>query len=453
MDYDLSDIFQESLVFDTPHASIRRRAIEMLAAEYYTTTKATRVTATAIEKDTNNILKTAMKKETDMKRDSKWRRTLTRLIDVAVNQSAGQSLLGVLEHATQVLNLLPSQESVTTDDPGGDEYDEDANLSRLLSTYVGLEPIIDVLTECILWPRLYYPIYNHFMGSGSVTPAAAAKSTSVIGGNITRNANTGISGILLYGPPGTGKTFIVNHIHSLFNCRVLNIHISELIRGTIGTGEKALKALFQQAKQIAPCVIFFDEFQSIFTNRSKDQSSGGSNTNDVGQTLSSTLSGCFDDLVLWNKFSGENSSVTVIAATNEPWSVDKGFLRSGRFEKLMFIGPSDSHSRRVYLQRKYSSWPSKHIEWLVNHTKNFTGADITLLEQRAWQIHAQAFPQDGKSIPPGDSFPQDAVDSVFVASASVGIRFESFKKALKRTSATVTVEDLEDYHSWERLHR
>jgi SpoVK/Ycf46/Vps4 family AAA+-type ATPase len=320
----------------------------------------------------------------------------------------------------------------------------------LLSTYVGLQPIIDLLTECILWPRLYYPIYNHFAGPAPGT-STAATSASGIGGNSTRNANTGISGILLYGPPGTGKTFIVKHIHSLFNCRVLNVHISELIRGTIGTGERALKALFQQAKQIAPCIIFFDEFQSIFTNRSNDQGSSGSNKNEVGQTLSSTLSGCFDDLMIWNKFSGENSSVTVIAATNEPWSVDRGFLRSGRFEKLVFIGPAESHSRRVYWQHKYYSWPTKHIEWLVNNTENFTGADITLLERRAWQIHAQTFSQDAVSSTSAQT--KSETDSISAASASFGPSSESFKKALKRTSSTVTVEDLEDYRSWERLHR
>jgi len=245
----------------------------------------------------------------------------------------------------------------------------------------------------------------------------------------------------------------------MFDCRVLDIHISELIRGTIGTGEKAVKALFQQAKQISPCIVFFDEFQSVFTSRSSGPGSGGNSSTDIGQTLSSTLSGCFDDLMIWNKFSGENNAVTVIAATNEPWSIDKSFLRSGRFEKLMFIGPPDRPSRLVYFQHKCASWPSKQIDWLVTSTENFTGADITLLEQRALQIHLRSLQESAVLTPPPphvnagvpmlDPDPDSGSDCVSAATAS----FESFKKALKRTSATVTKEDMEDYRSWERLRR
>jgi len=86
------------------------------------------------------------------------------------------------------------------------------------------------------------------------------------------------------------------------------------VRGEIGSGERRVRELFAEAKRSSPSIIFIDEFQAVFTSREE----GVASASDVGATITAILSGCFDDLSIWNRYSGLESLVTVIASTDEP---------------------------------------------------------------------------------------------------------------------------------------
>jgi AAA family ATPase len=114
----------------------------------------------------------------------------------------------------------------------------------------------------------------------------------------------------------------------------VNISLVDAVRGEIGSGEKRIRELFAEAKRSAPSIIFIDEFQAMFTSREE----GVASASDVGATLTVTLSGCFDDLSIWNRYSGLESLFTVVASTNEPWAIDRSFLRPQRLQRCLFMG-------------------------------------------------------------------------------------------------------------------
>jgi len=139
---------------------------------------------------------------------------------------------------------------------------------------------------------------------------------------------------------GTGKIMMPRELASQRGCSIVNISLTDAVRGEIGSGERRVRELFAEAKRSAPSIIFIDEFQAVFTSREE----GVASASDVGATLTATLSGCFDDLSIWNRYSGLESLVTVIASTNEPWAIDRSFLRPQRLERRLFVGVEGSYS-------------------------------------------------------------------------------------------------------------
>jgi SpoVK/Ycf46/Vps4 family AAA+-type ATPase len=106
---------------------------------------------------------------------------------------------------------------------------------------------------------------------------------------------------------GTGKTLVPKAISTELRCTMLNMKLSEIIMGEIGSSEKAIIQIFSDAKRSAPSVIFIDEFQALFTSH-KDHDN--SQDEGVGSSLSATLAGCFDDLNSWNINIGAESLVS-----------------------------------------------------------------------------------------------------------------------------------------------
>ena len=238
----------------------------------------------------------------------------------------------------------------------------------------GHEKEKQVIHELIAWPRVHTELYKLF----NVKP---------------------IIGILLYGPPGTGKTLLAKVCAQELECSFVNIRIPDIVRGHIGTGEQKLRDLFIEAKLSAPCIVFIDEFQSIFTSRRDDGNIESSNT--TSSSLSSTLAGCFDDLSTWNEHAGIESMVTVIAATNEPWSIDRSFIRPGRLEKSLYIGTLDEVGRKQIIKEQIRMMKTGCVDVdvsdnddddddddndvvaLTAHTINFTGADMKYMCRKA----------------------------------------------------------------------
>ena len=148
------------------------------------------------------------------------------------------------------------------------------------------------------------------------------------------------AGVLLYGPPGTGKTLMARAVANLLRASLkqnnhqeslggpfISMTSTDLVRAEVGTGEKILAAAFETAIKNAPSVIFLDEFQAIFTERSR----GGSGK------LATTLLQCLDDTSRWLSQATNESDhrrVLVLAATNTPWMIDAAFLRPVSYTHL-----------------------------------------------------------------------------------------------------------------------
>jgi SpoVK/Ycf46/Vps4 family AAA+-type ATPase len=205
------------------------------------------------------------------------------------------------------------------------------------------------------------------------------------------------------------------------------MRLSEVVRGEVGTSERRVRGLFQEAKQTAPSIVFIDEFQAIFTSRGESNGADGGK-GEVGSTLSAALAGCFDDLASWNRSAGPESIVTVIAATNEPWAVDGSFLRPGRLGKCLLVGPLDTGGRAAYVRRYLGAGLVAQggiAESVAQRTEGFSGADLSLLCARARRACAEGS----------------------AGGASLSLR--DFEQALQFTAASTSAEDMEEYQHWQ----
>jgi peroxin-6 len=157
------------------------------------------------------------------------------------------------------------------------------------------------------------------------------------------------SGILFYGPPGTGKTLLAKAIATEFSLNFFSVKGPELLNMYIGESEANVRRVFQRARDARPCAVFFDELDSVAPKRGNQGDSGGVMDRIVSQLLAE-LDGMSDG--------DENGGgVFVIGATNRPDLLDQALLRPGRFDKMLYLGISDTHEKQATilqaLTRKY----------------------------------------------------------------------------------------------------
>lgn len=173
-------------------------------------------------------------------------------------------------------------------------------------------------------------------------------------------------GILLYGPPGTGKTMLAKAVANESEANFISIKGPELLSKWVGESEKAVRQVFRRARQVAPCIIFFDELDSVAPFRGTEVGTK------VGERVVNQLLTELDGLE-------ELREVVVIAASNRPDMVDPGLLRAGRIDRHIFIPEPDRKAREAIFQVHMASMPltdDVDISTLADRTKNFTGADI-----------------------------------------------------------------------------
>lgn len=169
----------------------------------------------------------------------------------------------------------------------------------------------------------------------------------------------------------------------------LSLSTSDIVRAEVGVSEKLVAAAFQTARANAPAVIFIDEFQALFTERSGSSSS----------RLTSTLLQCMDDLKEWGDLSRQNpvanvdrsgkreSRVLVLAATNTPWMIDRAFLRPGRFDRSVLVSLPNQSERvsilQIHTDRMKTGFaespPLAFLEKISRLTAGFSGADLASL--------------------------------------------------------------------------
>lgn len=159
------------------------------------------------------------------------------------------------------------------------------------------------------------------------------------------------SGILFYGPPGTGKTLLAKAIATEYSLNFFSVKGPELLNMYIGESEANVRRVFQRARDARPCVVFFDELDSVAPKRGNQGDSGGVMDRIVSQLLAE----------LDGMSGGEDTGggVFVIGATNRPDLLDQALLRPGRFDKMLYLGVSDTHDKQLTimeaLTRKYVS--------------------------------------------------------------------------------------------------
>ncbi|WP_135603969.1 CDC48 family AAA ATPase [Methanococcoides sp. NM1] len=174
-------------------------------------------------------------------------------------------------------------------------------------------------------------------------------------------------GILLYGPPGTGKTLLAQAVANESNANFISIKGPQMISKFVGESEKAIRETFKKARQVSPCIIFFDEIDSIASTRLADSETGRASQQVVNQLLTE-----LDGLEALKE-------VVVIAATNRPDMLDPALMRSGRFDRLVLVGNSTMEGRESIFRIHARNIPldgEVSISELAAMTEGYVGADI-----------------------------------------------------------------------------
>lgn len=183
-------------------------------------------------------------------------------------------------------------------------------------------------------------------------------------------------GVLLHGPPGCGKTMIANAFAAELGVPFIPISAPSIVSGMSGESEKALREHFEEAKRLAPCLIFIDEIDAITPKRESAQ-------REMEKRIVAQLLTCMDDLAL-DKTDGK--PVIVLAATNRPDSLDAALRRGGRFDKeINMTVPSEPVREQILraLTRKMRLADDLDFKTLAKRTPGFVGADLNDLVSTA----------------------------------------------------------------------
>jgi cell division protease FtsH len=188
--------------------------------------------------------------------------------------------------------------------------------------------------------------------------------------------------VLLSGPPGTGKTLLARAVAGEAEVPFFSISASEFIEMIVGVGASRVRDLFDQAKQMAPAIIFIDELDAIGRTRGGGASVGGHDERE--QTLNQILTEM-------DGFTG-NEGVVVLAATNRPEILDPALLRPGRFDRRVTVSPPDLNGRAQILRvhtRDVRLAPDLDLDTVAASTPGMVGADLKNLVNEAALLAAR----------------------------------------------------------------
>jgi transitional endoplasmic reticulum ATPase len=211
----------------------------------------------------------------------------------------------------------------------------------------GLEEVKQALIEMVEWPLKYNDSFERL----GIRPPR---------------------GVLLYGPPGTGKTLLAKAVANESQANFISIKGPELKSKWVGESERMVRELFKRAKQVAPCIIFFDEIDALAPRRGVAY--GEHATESIVSQLLSEMSGL-----------EELRGVVVIAATNRPDMVDPALLRPGRFDRQILVPAPNEKARLEILKVHTKNMPLEKVDLkeIAKKTEGFTGADLEALVREA----------------------------------------------------------------------
>jgi len=250
----------------------------------------------------------------------------------------------------------------------------------------GLEGVKQELKEAVEWP-LKFP--DSFTRLGIRPP----------------------KGILLYGPPGTGKTLLAKAVAKESEANFIQVKGPSLLSMWVGESEKGVKKIFERARQVSPCIIFFDEIDALAGKRGIEV--GTKVTERVLNQLLAEMDG-IEDL----------TNVIVIGATNRPDMLDTALLRPGRFDRILLVGAPDKDGREKVFRIHTKNMPlakDVDVKEIINKTEGYVGADIESLAREAAMLALR-----------------ENIDTKEV-------KMKHFEKALEKVKASVSKGDLEKY--------
>jgi transitional endoplasmic reticulum ATPase len=246
-------------------------------------------------------------------------------------------------------------------------------------------------------------------------------------------------GVLFYGPPGCGKTLLAKAIANECQANFISVKGPELLTMWFGESEANVRDLFDKARQSAPCVLFFDELDSIATQR-------GGSVGDAGGAADRVLN------QLLTEMDGISSKKTVfiIGATNRPDIIDSALMRPGRLDQLIYIPLPDSGSRASIFKavlHKSPIAPDVNLDLLVANTNGYSGADITEICQRACKAAIrESIEKDMEAERAKATNPDDAMETEGAEVDAVPcITRSHFEEAMKHARRSVSEEDMRRY--------
>ncbi|NET10473.1 MAG: AAA family ATPase, partial [Symploca sp. SIO2B6] len=213
----------------------------------------------------------------------------------------------------------------------------------------GLDAIKAILYETVEGTLLYPELYRHMR---AIAPR----------------------GILLWGPPGTGKTLLARAVAAQAKANFIAVNGAQLLSRWVGASEQAVRDLFTRARQAAPCVIFFDEIDTLAPARGNGDGDSGVSARVIGQLLT--------------EIDGVQScdNVLIVAATNRPDLIDSALLRAGRLDLQLKVDLPNAVSRLNILQvhnRDRPLAPDVNLTDWATRTEGWNGADLALLSNQA----------------------------------------------------------------------
>jgi len=244
------------------------------------------------------------------------------------------------------------------------------------------------LTEAITWPLMHPEAFERF---GVEAPR----------------------GVLMYGPPGCSKTMVGRALATESAVNFLAVRGPELLNKYVGESERAVRELFNKARAMKPCIIFFDEIDALASSRSTFSESSH---NGILTSLLNEMDGVQD-----------SNGVVVVGATNRPDAIDSALLRPGRLDRLIFVGPPNYEDRVAILKVKVENMaadPNLDLHELAELTDGCSGAELA------------ALCRDAALITMGSD-----MNAPFVP-------HEHFLQAAKKVQRQITKEMLERFENW-----